>query len=347
MDLNILFENIQILQEFQKEEFKADFVLNQAFSKNVDLLPLSEAIEKKIITISEIGEFDSRPNIDSIPNRPRRGIPRQIDNLVQQRVDISSSGQVNALLVENKSDQYIIGFRGDILVGGMQNRVLITTIIFEPQKTVKIPVSCVERGRWRYEKTQDRKFKYKTKIPSLLRAKMSQQEISGRSRHDYVRNISNVQQSVWGGIHRRMERYEVQSDTENVIDIMKKQRKYEEPKIDVPDEANGISISYEKNVISGEFYAKNLVKKNILDSLKSALIDYEYYKTSKTKAHPNKYSFHDVIKDLKNGKITKKESIGAEEIYTIEGNFSNTFLVTFKDIPVYMEFTVKDTAIIE
>ena len=39
---------------------------------------------------------------------------------------------------------------GEELIGAKQNRILNTTIMIEAKTTQKIPVSCVEQGRWRH-----------------------------------------------------------------------------------------------------------------------------------------------------------------------------------------------------
>ena len=54
------------------------------------------------------------------------------------------------LMVENKGDMRVLFIEGEELVGAKQNRILNTSILVPAKSKTKIPVSCVERGRWRY-----------------------------------------------------------------------------------------------------------------------------------------------------------------------------------------------------
>src|SRR5262245_15704487 len=64
--------------------------------------------------------------------------------------EISQGGSVPDLLVENKGDLRVLFLEGEELVGAKQNRVLNTSVLVAARSKVKIPVSCVERGRWSY-----------------------------------------------------------------------------------------------------------------------------------------------------------------------------------------------------
>jgi hypothetical protein len=65
--------------------------------------------------------------------------------------ETSEGGSVPELLVENKSDWRVLFIEGEELVGAKQNRILNTSILVAAKSKTKIPVSCVERGRWRYD----------------------------------------------------------------------------------------------------------------------------------------------------------------------------------------------------
>ena len=79
-------------------------------------LTLAEAYEQGVITVSEINE----------------------------------DGSVPELRVENVADLPILLLDGEELAGARQNRVLNTTILLQKQSQTVIPVSCTEQGRWAY-----------------------------------------------------------------------------------------------------------------------------------------------------------------------------------------------------
>jgi hypothetical protein len=62
--------------------------------------------------------------------------------------EVSESGSVPELLLENSSAYAVLLLDGEELVGAKQNRVLNLTILSSAGKTISIPVSCVEAGRW-------------------------------------------------------------------------------------------------------------------------------------------------------------------------------------------------------
>lgn len=64
--------------------------------------------------------------------------------------EISESGSVPELRFVNKGDLAVLLMDGEELIGAKQNRILNLTILAAARAELKIPVSCVERGRWSY-----------------------------------------------------------------------------------------------------------------------------------------------------------------------------------------------------
>ncbi len=63
--------------------------------------------------------------------------------------EVSESGSVPELRVENTLDIAVFLMDGQELVGAKQNRILNTDVLVPPNSKLTIPVSCVESGRWR------------------------------------------------------------------------------------------------------------------------------------------------------------------------------------------------------
>jgi hypothetical protein len=64
--------------------------------------------------------------------------------------ETSTSGSVPELQVRNRTNSRVLIPEGSTLVGAKQNRVVNLSIMIAPESVTLIPVSCVERGRWRF-----------------------------------------------------------------------------------------------------------------------------------------------------------------------------------------------------
>ena len=64
--------------------------------------------------------------------------------------EVSEGGSVPNLLVNNQGDSRVLFLEGEELRGAKQNRVLNTSVLVAAHSKTPIPVSCVEQGRWRY-----------------------------------------------------------------------------------------------------------------------------------------------------------------------------------------------------
>jgi hypothetical protein len=64
--------------------------------------------------------------------------------------EVSEQGSVPNLSVENKSSFRVLFLEGEELIGAKQNRILNTSVLVAAHSKIRIPVSCVEQGRWGY-----------------------------------------------------------------------------------------------------------------------------------------------------------------------------------------------------
>ena len=62
--------------------------------------------------------------------------------------ETSESGEVPFLKLDNTGHDPLLILEGEELVGGKQNRIVNTSIVILGGMVIKIPVSCMEAGRW-------------------------------------------------------------------------------------------------------------------------------------------------------------------------------------------------------
>ena len=65
-------------------------------------------------------------------------------------LELDGGGSVPTLKVSNGGSLPLLLLDGEELVGAKQNRVLNTSVLVPAHAELEVPVSCVERGRWRY-----------------------------------------------------------------------------------------------------------------------------------------------------------------------------------------------------
>lgn len=90
--------------------------------------------------------------------------------------ETSDSGTVPRVHLANDGDEPVFLLDGEELVGAKQNRVLNVTILAPAHKSIDIPVSCVEMGRWGY--SSDKFSSSNRAVYSSLRAQKSRR-VSG------------------------------------------------------------------------------------------------------------------------------------------------------------------------
>jgi hypothetical protein len=86
---------------------------------------------------------------DPAPNKPDYLLAEDaIAHGLARITELSDGGSVPELLFENRADLPVLLLDGEELAGAKQNRVLNLTILAPAGRTIVIPVSCVEAGRW-------------------------------------------------------------------------------------------------------------------------------------------------------------------------------------------------------
>ncbi|MDH3815750.1 MAG: hypothetical protein OEV48_14765 [Acidobacteriota bacterium] len=133
--------------------------------------------------------------------------------------EISDGGSVPELLFENSADLPVLIFDGEELVGAKQNRTVNLTILAPAGKTIKIPVSCVEAGRWRRESAH---LEMSDRHHFACGRAVRNASVSRSMRRDGSRRSD--QQRVWADISAKASRMEAPSATQAMAEIFDRHR---------------------------------------------------------------------------------------------------------------------------
>lgn len=133
--------------------------------------------------------------------------------------EISEGGSVPELLLDNRGDAKVLLLDGEDLIGAKQNRVLNISILVGAKRKVKIPVSCVEHGRWRRSSAGMRSGE---SVLSPLSRSYSASEVSVSMSLTGMRRSN--QGRVWSDVDTTLRTFVCDSDTGALSDIYEQQR---------------------------------------------------------------------------------------------------------------------------
>ncbi len=191
--------------------------------------------------------------------------------------EVNEGGSVPELKVNNKSSRNVLILDGEEMVGAKQNRVINVTILIGPKRTVVIPVSCVEQGRWSYRGAAFRSEE-----------RMMASKMRSRKYHDIRESLRRGrgyqadQSEVWRGVDGMMYSLDCESPTAAMSDI------YEQKRGDLEDYLNhfkvvkdqvGVVVMIDGKVMGGDSFGSpeilekvftKLVTSYALDALETA-----------------------------------------------------------------------------
>jgi hypothetical protein len=112
----------------------------EAMLKNVIQFQLGEAVEHRGVVVAPL--FPTRDPVCAYLTLDE-ALPRGL-----AVTETDPAGTVPELSVRNPLDANVLLYDGEELLGAKQNRILNVSVLVEAQSDVRIPVSCVEEGRW-------------------------------------------------------------------------------------------------------------------------------------------------------------------------------------------------------
>jgi hypothetical protein len=184
--------------------------------------------------------------------------------------EISESGSVPELLVENKGDTRVLFLEGEELVGAKQNRILNTSLLVAAHSKLKIPVSCVEQGRWRYKS----KFfgssgsHSPSKLRYALKKSVSDSVVMGGG---YRSNQGKVWQEV-SDVHLALGTRSSTGAMSDAFDTLDKQRAEYADKFKYVPAAVGFAVALGQKVVTVDVFDKPQTCEKVWKRLLSGVI---------------------------------------------------------------------------
>ena len=166
--------------------------------------------------------------------------------------EVSESGDVPNLKVINQAEIAILILAGEELVGAKQNRIVNAIFMIGAGRSVAIPVSCVEHGRWSY---RSKGFSSENRMcpPNLRKGVHQDVMYSIRSGQGYKAN----QGRVWDELAEKSARMKVRSDTGAMSDIYESyedQLRYYTEKFSQAENQKGILVMINGQIIGLEIF---------------------------------------------------------------------------------------------
>jgi len=162
-----------------------------------------------------------------------------IERQLLEVTEISQQGSVNHLSVTNTSDEFVFFMDGEILSGAKQNRVINTSVLLAPHLKTRIPVSCVEQGRWGFVSKRFASTDYAAP-PSLRHAKSAAVHMNLKESRSYMAD----QREIWDRVELMSSERKVHSQTSNLSDV------YESHRLGLDEVAHSIASTIGANGIA-------------------------------------------------------------------------------------------------
>ena len=252
--------------------------------------------------------------------------------------EVSEAGSVPDLLVENKGDVRVLFIEGEELVGAKQNRILNTSVLIAAKSKVKIPVSCVEAGRWGY---RSRHFGSSgSHSPSKLRycLKMS----VSRSVME-KRGHRSDQGKVWEEVARQQKSLGAFSGTSAMADTFEtykvKMNEFRE-RVKYVDGAAGMAVAIGKKIVAVDLFDKPATCRKVWDRLMSGYV-LDALEAQAEEGQADATDVEELVRAANTLAWHKADPVGEGEEYRAQqGEEVHASALTLHDAPVHVSMVV-------
>jgi len=254
--------------------------------------------------------------------------------------EVSDQGSVPELLVHNTGLSQVLFLEGEELRGAKQNRVLNTTVLIPGQAQTRIPVSCVEQGRWHYAGKNFQTARTRSPSSLLYNLKASVTEsLKTTGRH------TSDQRTVWADVAKTQASFGHQSATRALSDT------YEtlsaplaefQAELPYPEGASGLAVAVAGQVVAVDLFDKPATCRQAWERLLSGFIvdALAGQATGQTEAA----SVEGLLQEARQAPWAEVKPIGAGQEYRVAFNGSQGSALTVRDTVVHLNVLLAPTA---
>jgi ARG and Rhodanese-Phosphatase-superfamily-associated Protein domain len=235
---------------------------------------IEQRICERIREVS-VGEIESAEGLSIVPL-----IGKEQDNPCYRLFDetgvpgfcvkeVDEAGSVTSLVAENDTSDRVLLLDGQQLIGCKQNRIVNMTILVPAKRCTPLPVSCVEHGRWSYDRRREQNNPEVPCEPApVMRSPRRGTPVSVRARksermstslHEYGQ--SNADQSaVWRDVEEFGRALRSCSATGSLMDHCEQIRRKLESfvsNVRMPDNAVGLMVFEGERLVGVDLFDKS------------------------------------------------------------------------------------------
>ncbi|MBV9126212.1 MAG: hypothetical protein JO112_22920 [Planctomycetes bacterium] len=229
--------------------------------------------------------------------------------------EVSEGGSVPNLLVDNRADRLVLFLEGEELRGAKQNRVLNTSVLVAARSRMTIPVSCVEQGRWRYRSPHFNSggSHSSSKLRHVLKKSVSHSLQEGRGH-------GSDQGEVWKEVGRQMEALGSQSLTAAMADTygayQHRLTEFRE-RLKYVAGASGLAVAVGGKVVSVDLFDRPATCGKVWDRLLTGVV-LDALEAGPRPEHAGPDAVQEVVAALREAPWQPGQAIGAGEEFRAE-----------------------------
>lgn len=268
----------------------------------------------------------------------------------QGLVTISETGHVPEIFVEVKGEKPVLVVEGEIVTGGLQNRMINISLLLNPGKKHLIHVSCVERGRWHpsyFEFSSEDLLSEPRKDALKFRGSkfLSHFELRASVMRNVLESLLVAdkpvadQGRVWYLVSERLTEFDVRSPTHDETEFYRQNEvsieELLEPMKPIDNQVGAI-ISIGEKMVSAEIFDHpetwSVLHRKVLSGYAAdALVAIRHGKEGTLQSEGAKSFWKSVISAMSGAKV-KQATVGLGEYHILDGNELRGFALVHNNL---------------